>query len=70
MYVDKHQLIKFISSRYGDDDYFELTFSETAPKDNGALTGTTFGSADHMIRSQTYRETHDIHIVATLVYKG
>jgi hypothetical protein len=65
--MEKHQLIKFISNRYGDNDYFELTFSETAPKDNGALVGTEFGSAQHMIKSQQSSNTDEIRIVATVV---
>jgi hypothetical protein len=68
MLMNKQQLIDFISERYGDQDYFELTVSATIPQDNGALVGTTFGSAQHMIKNQLNRETHEIQIRATVVY--
>lgn len=70
MYMDKHKLIDFISRKYGDEDYFEVTASLGIPKNAGALIGTTFGSAEHLIRSQIYHETHEIHIVATITRKG
>jgi hypothetical protein len=66
MYLTKKELIGFICSRYGDDDYFDLTIELRPPFPDFSLMGTTFGSAEHMIRKpEKVKERETIKIDAT-----
>lgn len=70
MAFTKKQLIDFINERYGDDDYFDLTFELAAPQPDFSLMGCRFGSAEHMTRKAQRIKENDVLKIEASRYVG
>jgi len=52
MTFTKKEFLRFLEEQISDQALLDVVFHVEEPIDNNSLTGTTFGSATHMIRNQ------------------
>ena len=66
MIMTKAELIEFLNERFSADTTFEISLELQATPDDNSLIGTTFGSAQHLIRSaakKIFSEQVTLHVM-------